>query len=132
MFYKCRQADTHADWVVLGISPRVLSDKNCAFCKRNAATKEISGQPLENLQTPASLEGMFEEIENYSSRQMQGLKPSHTTDVQAEVLVFDVIEPQYIFGAVFNKQDLKTHYDRFLEGKQSHLQGINSGYFYRR
>lgn len=132
MFYKCRNADTKADWVVLGIHPNVLSDKNCAFCKRNAATREISGQPLDSLQTPTALEGMFEEIDGFSTRQAQGLKLNHTTDVQAEVLVFDIIEPQYILGAVFNKQDIKAHYDRFLQGKQSHLQGINNGYFYRR
>jgi len=132
MFFKCRNADTHADWVVLGVHPAVISDKNCAFCKRNAATREISGQPLNSLQTPMALQGMFDEIDGFSTRQAQGLRPNHTTDVQAEVLVFDIIEPQYIIGAVFNKQDIKTHYERFLQGKQSHLQGINSGYFYRR
>ncbi|WP_318388229.1 DarT ssDNA thymidine ADP-ribosyltransferase family protein [Enterobacter sp.] len=132
MFYKCRNADRDADWVVLGIQPSVMSDKNCAFCRRNAATREISGQPLEILQTPAALEGMFEEIDGFSTRQAQGLRPNHTTDVQAEVLVFDTIEPRYIIGAVFNKQDVKTRYEGFLEGKQSHLQGINSGYFNRR
>ncbi|RJT46022.1 DarT ssDNA thymidine ADP-ribosyltransferase family protein [Rahnella woolbedingensis] len=132
MFFKCRQADTQANWVVLGIQPAVLWEKNCAFCKRNAATREISGQSLASLQSPAAFAGMFDEIEEFDSRQTMSLKPSHTTDVQAEVLVFDIIEPRYVIGGVFNKPDIKATYERFLEGKESHLQGFNSGFFYRR
>ncbi|EMG7924014.1 TPA: DarT ssDNA thymidine ADP-ribosyltransferase family protein [Enterobacter hormaechei] len=132
MFYKCRQADTQANWVVLGLYPSILWEKNCAFCNRNAATREISNQPLVNLQSPASLAGMFDELQGFDSREARGLKLSQTTDVQAEVLVFDIIEPQYIIGGVFNKSDVKATYERFLEGKESHLQGLNSGYFYRR
>ena len=132
MFYKCRQADTRADWVVLGLYPSVLWEKNCAFCKRNAATKEISSKALNNLQSPAAFAGMFDELEGFDNRQVRGLQLGHTTDVQAEVLVFDVIEPRYIIGGVFNKPDIKATYERFLEGKESHLQGLNSGFFYRR
>lgn len=75
---------------------------------------------------------MFDELQGFDSREARGLKLSQTTDVQAEVLVFDIIEPQYIIGGVFNKSDVKATYERFLEGKESHLQGLNSGYFYRR
>ena len=75
---------------------------------------------------------MFDELEGFDNRQVRGLQLGHTTDVQAEVLVFDVIEPRYIIGGVFNKPDIKATYERFLEGKESHLQGLNSGFFYRR
>jgi len=132
MFYKCRQADVNADWVVLGVHPSILWLKDCAFCKQNVAKREISSQPLDLLKQPQSLLSMFQEVEGFVSRNEMRLKPFQTTDVQAEVLVFDVIEPQYIIGAVFNKSEVKSAYERFLVGKQSLLHGINSGYFNRR
>lgn len=132
MFYKYRQADVNADWLVLGVHPSILWLKSCAFCKNNAAKREISSQPLDLLKQPQSLLSMFQEVDGFVSRKEMGLKPFQTTDIQAEVLVFDVIEPQYIIGAVFNKSKVKTACERFLVGKQSLLHGINSGYFNRR
>ena len=43
---------------------------------------------------------MFEEIDGLPARSEERLKSFDPTDVQAEVLVFDVIEPAYITGAL--------------------------------
>lgn len=114
--------------MVLLLQPSLLWTKPCAFCCHNAADGRISSQPLPQLQNLASLSGMFNEIENFSSRQDQRLQPYDTTDVQAEVLVFDTIEPQYIFGAAFNKQEAKAAYEGLLAGRQVQLKLQEAGY----
>ncbi|WP_460104151.1 DarT ssDNA thymidine ADP-ribosyltransferase family protein [Pseudomonas sp. S2_D10] len=101
MFFKYRQENPGVDWVVLGINPSVLWEKNCAFFCRNAADIRMSNQPLQALQTPHAMQGMFAEIPDIQSRTDQRLKSFDPTDAQAEVLVFDVIEPQLIFGIRF-------------------------------
>jgi len=53
-----------------------------------------------------AFKGMFAEIDGVASRSDQSLKPCDPTDVQAEVLIYGVIEPKYIKGVVF--PDLKT------------------------
>ncbi|BEO85730.1 DarT ssDNA thymidine ADP-ribosyltransferase family protein [Serratia marcescens] len=129
MFFKYRRENPDVNWIVLGVAPSVLWLKNCAFCRYNAADTRISGQLLEALQTPASLSGMFDEIEGVKSRQEQSLKASDTTDVQAEVLVFDVIEPQYIFAAAFNNQQTKSDFEKFLGERQIKLNPPGGGFF---
>jgi hypothetical protein len=101
MFYKYRMENPAVEWVVLGIHPSVLWQKNCAFCCHNAADIRISRQPLENLQTVGAMQGMFAELEGFQSRKEQRLESSDPTDGQAEVMVFDVIEPELIMGVAF-------------------------------
>jgi hypothetical protein len=103
MFYKYRRENPEIDWVVLGIHPSVLWEKNCAFCCHNAADLRISRQPLKNLQTVEAMQGMFAELEGLESRKEQRLESSDPTDGQAEVMVFDVIEPELIIGVAFEK-----------------------------
>ena len=129
MFFGLRADNPQVEWVVLLLQPSLLWTKPCAFCCHNAADGRISSQPLPQLQNLASLSGMFNELENFSSRQDQRLQPYDTTDVQAEVLVFDTIEPQYIFGAAFNKQEAKAAYEGLLAGRQVQLQATGGGLF---
>ncbi|WP_302789260.1 DarT ssDNA thymidine ADP-ribosyltransferase family protein [Hafnia paralvei] len=129
MFYKYRQENPHVNWVVLWIDPSILWLKNCAFCRHNAADARIRSQLLNSMQTPASLSGMFDEIEGVTSRQEQRLLACDTSDVQAEVLVFDVIEPQYISRAAFNNQETKDSSMEFLGGRQTKLNPVNGGSF---
>ncbi|BCN08407.1 hypothetical protein RPSD_02920 [Ralstonia solanacearum] len=107
MFYKYRVDDRSIDWVILMLKLEILWNKQCAFCCHNAATTSISQQPLEALTTEASFKGMFEEIDGYPTREEQKLRPYDPTDVQAEVMVFDIIEPEYIRGIVFNSKETR-------------------------
>lgn len=113
MLFKYRLAMKDCDWVILKLDPSILWMKRCAFCRRNAATTEISKTPLHDLMTLRSFHAMFEDLPGQPPRSSQKLWEWDPTDVQAEVLVFDVIEPSIIKSAVFG--DSKTR------GKYVHL-----------
>jgi len=118
MLYKYRMEDESVDWAVLVIDSSVLWQKECAFCRHNAADARISRQPVEALVTEAAFRGMFDEIEGLAARGDQKLKPCDPTDVQAEVMVFDVIEPPYIRGIAFNSKEAKDAYLHLLSVDQ--------------
>ncbi|MBD8186060.1 MULTISPECIES: DarT ssDNA thymidine ADP-ribosyltransferase family protein [Pseudomonas] len=128
MFYKYRQLP-NTEWVVLRIHPSVLWTKDCGFCQRNAATNEMAQQPLENLRTLAAFQGMFEEIEGLGTRQQQGLKPFDPTDPQAEVLVFDRIEPNLITGVAFQSQLARNNHAGLCGNRDLLTQSANGGFF---
>lgn len=96
MFYKYRIINPHKNWVVLGINSNIILEKKCAFCKRNAADHRIRQKPLNDLMTGKAFEEMFQDIDGFPSRESQNLKNYYTTDPQAEILVFDKIDPKYI------------------------------------
>jgi hypothetical protein len=118
MFWRYRQQDPTIEWAVLAISPGVVWEKDCAFCRHNAADGRISCQEIDELKTLEAFAGMFEEIEGVESRAEQKLKTYDPTDVQAEVLVFDVIEPEYIGGIQFLDAAGKQKYAATLGDRQ--------------
>ncbi|HQW82024.1 MAG TPA: DarT ssDNA thymidine ADP-ribosyltransferase family protein [Pseudomonadota bacterium] len=129
MFYKYRITDPTTDWVVLVMNPRILWEKDCAFCKHNAADSRISSRSLEELKGPDSLKGLFAELEGLPSRADQRLKSYDPTDVQAEVLIFDIIEPALIAGAVFEDLRVKTENEQYVGGIKTYLHSKGKGLF---
>lgn len=102
MFYSARMNASSAEWAVLKLDASILWTKKCAFCRRNAASSEIRRIPLQELTTPEAFARMYSEIEGLPSRATQQLWSYDPTDVQAEVLVFEIIEPTFIREVVFN------------------------------
>ncbi|KTA76622.1 DarT ssDNA thymidine ADP-ribosyltransferase family protein [Aeromonas salmonicida] len=129
MLYKYRMLDATVDWVILVLPPSVLWTKNCAFCCHNAADGRISTQPLANLMTPQAFSGMYQEIEGILSREEQKLKTYDPSDVQAEVLVFDVIEPHDVACVVFEKAAARDAYAPYLGNRKMYLHANNKGMF---
>lgn len=87
-------------WVVLEIAAEVLWTKPCVFCESNAASREIVQSSIENRMGPDALLSMFPDSTFINkrggwtqSRKKQETPSFFTTDVQAEVLVLDSIEP---------------------------------------
>lgn len=128
MFYRYRQVNPQAEWVVLGIMPQVLWEKDCAFCRHNAADVRISCQDVDDLRALASFRGMFDQIDGITAREQQRLRAYDPTDVQAEVLVFDVIEPAMIFAVQFQTEAQRAHYAGIL-GERKTLVDARNGYF---
>jgi hypothetical protein len=62
---------------------------------------------------------MFEQIDGIPTREQQRLREYDPTDVQAEVLVFDVIEPKYIGAMQFQTDAQKEQYAAILGGRQA-------------
>jgi len=132
MLYKYRMENPDVDWAILVLHPSILWAKNCAFCRHNAADGRISAQPLANLMTPQAFAGMYDEIEGLTTREEQRLKPFDPTDVQAEVLVFDVIEPQYVAGVIFEKAAVRDTYLPHLGERKHYIHANNKGMFANR
>ena len=112
MFWKCRcnakeqHSIPHENWVVLGIKPDILWEKDCAFCVTNAANNAVVQIAIEDRKGVDAFERLFSEVDGKPSREEMRINDRCPTDPQAEILVFDRIEPRFIFGAVFkeNKQ----------------------------
>lgn len=105
MFYKYRN-ETSEKWTVIGLKPEILWEKDCVFCSTNAANSSVSRLALDKRKGYNALNKMFDEIINKPSRQEMGVSERYATDPQAEILVFDKIEPRYIMGATFNEHFL--------------------------
>lgn len=129
MFYKYRLENPGVEWAVLGIEPSVLWTKDCAFCCHNAADARVSCLPPAQLKTPEAFIRMYEEIEGVQSREEQRLKPFDPTDGQAEVLVFDIIEPEFIGGAIFENSAIRDAYLEILGDRQVLVSAKNKGVF---
>lgn len=133
MFYRYRCNFSDAKWCVLGLKPEILWEKDCAFCKHNAADARVSNVPLEQRRLPASLSALFDEIDGCPTRAQQCLSHSDPTDVQAEVLVFKKIEPKFVIGAQFDCQETKDHFEPlFGPGKRALLTSPGKSLFAQR
>lgn len=132
MFFKYRSTNASADWVVLVLHPSILWSKNCAFCPQNAAKKDIRLQTIEQRSSPEAFLAMFGDVVGGYSRREQTLKLSDPTDVQAEVLVIDVIEPHFIVGLIFSSAAVRTHYLPPLSGLQTRIHNGEKSMFVTR
>ena len=91
----------YSGWVVLLLDAKVLWELDCAFCQENAASNAVRHIPLENRKKPDALKGMFVDVcrdtkENVYQRQSLQIPDDYPTHPQAEILVFDQIQSDYI------------------------------------
>jgi hypothetical protein len=106
MFYRLRCENEGEKWVVLALSPNILIDKTCSYYPRNAATGCYHGVDPNTFQDAAAFDAMFGDVGGIKREDLN--IPTHfTTDPQAEVLVFDDIEPKYIMSVVVNTKQQK-------------------------
>jgi hypothetical protein len=100
MFYRLRRVNPNQGWVVLGIDPEVLWIKDCAFCDQNAATGSVASTPIAQRKGLQAFQKMFFPVAGKPDRGALGLPDDCPTNPQAEILVYGVIEPKYIVGAI--------------------------------
>ena len=126
MFWKYRQLAPEADWAVLLISPEVLFQKDCAFYRLNAADARMIGKPVEKMKSAQALREMFSA--DGASRE-DWLRPFDPTDPQAEVLVFQAIEPSLIEAIAFETAGARARHSPYLAGHESFYAGPRKGLF---
>lgn len=103
MFAKYRYDLPEVKWTVLEIDPRVLWEKDCAFFKHNAADGRVNDIPLHFLKGLAAFRRIFSGEQVHLASESGDIRAIFDpVDVQAEVMVFDVIEPGMIKKAYFN------------------------------
>lgn len=117
MFYTLRCQDQSQVWVVVAIKPEVLWIKDCAFCHENAASANVTSIPIQERKGLQAFRAIFSPAEGKPDRSAVKLPDDCPTNPQAEVLVFGVIEPQYIVGAITPTKaieiELKAKYPNF-------------------
>ncbi|WP_164742552.1 DarT ssDNA thymidine ADP-ribosyltransferase family protein [Caldicellulosiruptor changbaiensis] len=102
MFYKVRINNPSERWVIILLDPSIIWKKDCAFNRTNAANNQMSSTSLQYRKTIQAFNDMFGDEK---LRKEIGLPSYFTTDPQAEVLVFDIIEPEYIRKIVVEKEE---------------------------
>ncbi|MDO4879288.1 MAG: DarT ssDNA thymidine ADP-ribosyltransferase family protein [Neisseria sp.] len=109
MLWHKRQEYPDQFWVFLLLKPDILWECDCAFYPTNAASTGLRHQPVEKFKTAAAFEAMFGDMVIRETRfeiqqipRPSDLKAYLPTDVQAEVLVFDAISPDYITECYFH------------------------------
>lgn len=119
-------------WVILFIRPDILWEKRALFCRENAASSGISDTDESQLATPNAFAKMFDDVEGSESREAEGLKPCDPTNVQAEVLVMETIEPNDIVGIMFNDDNAHTTFKEMFPTIKTHIAGKGRSYFSKR
>lgn len=109
MLWHKRQEYGDEAWVFLLLKPDILWECDCAFYPTNAASAGLRHEPVEKFKTAEAFEAMFaREVQKQTNDETKTiprsseLKPYLPTDVQAEVLVFNIISPDYIGKCCFH------------------------------
>lgn len=132
MFFRLRNENPEVEWAILALSPKILWEKDALFCRHNAADARVSGLSDDELRTPAAFSSLFEENDGQKSREEQRLKSFDPTDVQAEVLIMDAVEPDYIIGALFNTEAEKSKHEALFGTKKLLVHSGKKGLFANR
>jgi hypothetical protein len=84
---------------IIIIKPEILSTKKCYFHDINAASKKFEMSSKEYLTSADAFEGMFAskvDTKHGSRHRPPSMNSNEPTDVQAEIIVAENIEPKYI------------------------------------
>lgn len=130
MFYTYKTNEKDQKWAVLSFQPRLLWEKECAFCYQNAASSEISSISINNRKQPSAFLEMFSDFDQFPDRSKLGVPLNYPTNPQAEVLVFGDIDISYLQAVNFF--DYAT-YSKYVTIKpDSVIFNINTEVFYGR
>lgn len=124
MFYKYRRLKP-GNWVVLEVDPSVLWTKDCAFYPTNAASNNVRFNDLKLMKGAEAFSALFAS-EVYGTTRDDYLTAQYTTDVQAEVLVFEKIDPSYIVKYIHpNKDSYIPFKKRYPQTNQRYYANLN-------
>lgn len=119
MFYSSQKRNPNDAWIILGIHPSILWEKDCAFYYKNAASSIFRSDSLENRKTYRSFLEMFGNIEK--NRKELLIPECFTTNPQAEVIVLEDIPKSYIFSFATPNDFLKTNLEEIFPNEQFEL-----------
>lgn len=126
MFYSLRCQDPNQKWVVVAFKSEILWLKDCAFCHENAASNNVTAIPIQLRKGVAAFNRMFDPVAGKPDRATLKLPDDCPTNPQAEVLVFDTLEPQYIRGVI--TPDKQTELD--LKARHPNVEIVYHRAFY--
>ncbi len=113
LLFKFKKTYPDRKYVILKLKPELLWEKQCLFCKENAASNNV--HLACDLSKPEALERMFGDYDTKHTRKgLENLyadgfiKDNMPTHNQAEVLVMGKIERKYIAGIYFFEEDIRN------------------------
>lgn len=113
LLFKFRKTYSDRQYVILKLKPELLWEKQCLFCKENAASNNV--HLACDLSKHEALERMFGDYDAKHTRKgLENLyadgfiKDNMPTHNQAEVLVMGKIERKYIAGIYFFEDDIRN------------------------
>ncbi len=109
MFYRYRQ-NTSNTYCVIELDPRLLYEKECIFCISNAASRE---ERQRRINEKLGVDGLRRLFYDDNLRRELRLEPYFTTNPQAEVLVTNDIEVEYIRSINFNTPRTSFDFKRY-------------------
>lgn len=119
-------------WAIIILDAQLILNHSCFFAEHNAATTYIKND-IKSRQSPEAFERMFAEVvqgktnadgkvEKYTRKQMHNDISCLPTSYQAEILVENYIEQEFIKGVIFmNDNDMKK-YQNMLAAKKINAQ----------
>ncbi|WP_313487166.1 DarT ssDNA thymidine ADP-ribosyltransferase family protein [Atlantibacter hermannii] len=108
MFWRYRNLKP-GDWVILEINPYILWTKDCAFYPTNAASNNVRFKALDLMKGCEAFNALFFD-EVFGIQREVNLPAKYTTDVQAEVLVFEKIDTEYIVNTFHPNRESAQHF----------------------
>jgi len=126
MFYKYRCEKQDAEWVVLRLNPAILWELDCLFYQMNAADHRMRHRSKTDVHGPNSFAEMFGDVEGVRPSK---LYPCYPTDVQAEVLVTEPIEPGYILSVAFETLESHRRWEHLTANNSVTIEGQGTGLF---
>lgn len=100
MFFSKRMQDKNQKWIIIKINSELILDKlNTLFIPDNSSRKKFSSS-IYNLSSNKALMDLFSEENRYPS-----LPSNYTTNPQAEVLIKDHINHNYIDSIITEKKE---------------------------
>lgn len=129
MFYKYRCLKP-GDWVILEINPSVLWAKDCAFYPTNAASNNVRFINLDLMKGAEAFSALFSE-NVFGIQRDVNLPSEYTTDVQAEILVFEKIPTSYIISTFHPNKESAEHFKRlYPQTIQRYYDNLNARTLY--
>ena len=122
MLYVTKQKYGEATWVIIEISTDILLQTECAFYPMNAAKSDVRYGDMNNFKGIVAFESMFEERPKWT-REFTKLPEHYTTNPQAEVLVFDQIEPKHISGVYTDDKNIADEWNAKKLGIEFFVRG---------
>ncbi len=126
MFYKYRMLNESSDWVVLILSKNILWEKECGFYRCNAAASCMLQEPRARMTTLDAFQEMFRTIGGPRDPCLRQYDP---TDPQAEVMVYEPIEPYLIEAVAFETAEIAENWSRAVGGRNIVCAGQDHGLF---
>lgn len=129
MFWKYRSLKS-GNWVLLELDPSILWTKDCAFYPTNAASNNVRFNDLALMKGREAFSALFLD-EVFGIQRDANLPAKYTTDVQAEVLVFEKIDPEYIVNTFHPNRESAQHFKNlYPQTNQSYYANLNGRTLY--